>query len=56
MDHDLEALKGRLSLLEYWRRQNWISRRAGRFDYVGLCPLHEESRPSFYVNTRKDVF
>ena len=23
---------------------------------VGLCPLHEETRPSFYVNTRKDVF
>jgi DNA primase len=23
---------------------------------VGLCPLHKETRPSFYVNTRKDVF
>jgi CHC2 zinc finger len=21
-----------------------------------LCPLHQETRPSFYVNTRKDVF
>ena len=28
----------------------------GPWEYVGLCPLHEESRPSFYVNTRKDVF
>jgi DNA primase len=28
----------------------------GRAEVVGLCPLHEETRPSFYVNTRKDVF
>jgi DNA primase len=54
--HDVETLKGRLPLLEYLRRQNWAGRRAGRFEYVGLCPLHEESRPSFYVNTHKDVF
>jgi len=54
--HDVETLKGRLPLLEYLRRQNWTSRRVGRFEYVGLCPLHQESRPSFYVNTRKDVF
>jgi DNA primase len=53
---DVEALKGRLPLLEYLRRQNWTGRRAGRFEYVGLCPLHKESQPSFYVNTRKDVF
>lgn len=56
MGHDVETLKGRLPLLEYLRRQNWTGRRAGRFEYVGLCPLHKESRPSFYVNTRKDVF
>jgi DNA primase len=54
--HDVETLKGRLPLLEYLRRQNWTGRQAGRFEYVGLCPLHRESRPSFYVNTRKDVF
>src|SRR6266700_4591812 len=52
----VETLKGRLPLLEYLRQQNWTGRRAGRFEYVGLCPLHKESRPSFYVNTRKDVF
>ncbi len=28
----------------------------GRSELVGLCPLHEETKPSFYVNTRKDVF
>lgn len=56
MGHDVETLKGRLPLLEYLRQQNWSGRRAGRFEYVGLCPLHKEGRPSFYVNTRKDVF
>jgi DNA primase len=54
--HDAETLKGRLPLLEYLRQHNWAGRPAGRFEYFGLCPLHKESRPSFYVNTRKDVF
>jgi DNA primase len=53
---DVEALKRRLPLLDYLRQQNWTGRSAGRWEYVGLCPLHEETRPSFYVNTRKDVF
>ena len=53
---DVERLKRKLSLLEYLQQQNWTGKRAGRFEYVGLCPLHEETRPSFYVNTRKDVF
>ena len=56
MGEDVETLKRRLPLLDYLRRHNWASRPAGRFELVGLCPLHEETRPSFYVNTRKDVF
>jgi DNA primase len=53
---DVEALKRRLPLLDYLRQHNWTGHPAGRFEFVGLCPLHEETRPSFYVNTRKDVF
>jgi DNA primase len=54
---DLEKLKQRLPLLDYLRQQNWIGRPAGHGpEFVGLCPLHPESRPSFYVNTRKDLF
>jgi DNA primase len=53
---DVEALKRRLPLLEYLRQHNWASQPAGRSEFVGLCPLHEETRPSFYVNTRKNVF
>jgi DNA primase len=53
---DVEAFKRRLPLLDYLRQQNWTGRPAGRREYVGLCPLHEETRPSFYVNTHKNVF
>jgi DNA primase len=54
---DVEKLKQRLSLLDYLRQQNWVARHAahGR-EFVGLCPLHPETRPSFYVNTRKNLF
>jgi DNA primase len=53
---DVEALKRRLPLIEYLRQCNWKGSSVGRSEFVGLCPLHEETQPSFYVNTRKDVF
>ncbi len=56
MGKDVEALKRRLPLLDYLREQNWTGRPAGRREYVGLCPLHGETKPSFYVNTYKNVF
>ena len=56
MGEDVERLKRRTPLLEYLRQHNWAGRPAGRFEYVGLCPLHRESQPSFYVNARKNVF
>jgi hypothetical protein len=27
-----------------------------RPEFVGLCPLQPETRPSFYINTRKNLF
>ena len=57
MSEDLEQLKQRIPLLEYLQGCNWTARRVGsRQEFVGLCPLHPETRPSFYVNTRKNLF
>jgi len=57
MGEDLEQLKQRLPLLDYLRQQNWTGRPAGQGpEFVGLCPLHRETRPSFYVNARKNLF
>ena len=52
MAENLERLKKRIPLLEYLQRHNWNPCRTGtRQEFVGLCPLHQETRPSFYVNT-----
>ncbi len=56
MGEDVETLKRRMPLIEYLRQHNWTGHPASRSEFVGLCPLHEETQPSFYVNTRKDVF
>jgi DNA primase catalytic core len=57
MGEDLKKIKQSLPLLDYLQQQNWIARLAGHGpEFVGLCPLHPETRPSFYVNTRKNLF
>jgi DNA primase len=54
---DVERLKQGIPLLDYLERHNWTARRAGpRQEFVGLCPLHQDTRPSFYVNARKNLF
>ncbi len=57
MGKDLEDLKERVPLLDYLRQRQWKpSRVLGGQEFVGLCPLHGETRPSFYVNARKNLF
>jgi DNA primase len=57
MSGDLERLKQCIPLLEYLQRHHWSGRPAAACsEFVGLCPLHEETRPSFYVNPRKNLF
>jgi DNA primase len=56
---DVEQLKQRIPLLHYLQQRNWIARQFGPAsspEFVGLCPLHRETQPSFYVNTRKNLF
>jgi len=53
---EVETLKRRMPLIEYLRQHNWKGSPVGHSEFAGLCPLHEETRPSFYVNTRKNVF
>ena len=46
-----------ISLLDYLEQHGWKKMRDhGREEVAGLCPLHRETRPSFYVNRRKQVF
>jgi len=57
MHEDLEEIKQRIPLLEYLQRRHWTSCRvAAQEEFVGLCPLHPDTRPSFYVNARKNLF
>jgi DNA primase len=57
MHNDFETLKGRMPLLDFLQRHRWTGRQVGSGqEYVGLCPLHEESHPSFYVNAHKNLF
>lgn len=57
MSEDVERLKQRLPLLDYLQQHHWTARPAGTAqEFVGLCPLHRESRPSFYVNAGKNLF
>jgi DNA primase len=54
---DLEYLKHRIPLLNYLQQRHWAARPAARREeFVGLCPLHRDTRPSFYVNARKNLF
>jgi DNA primase len=56
---DLEQLKQRIPLLDYLQQRNWTARCLAlgtHAEFLGLCPLHRETRPSFYVNARKNLF
>ena len=44
-------------LSDYLRQHNWVAQPAGHGpELVGLCLLHPDTRPSFYVNGSKNLF
>jgi len=52
-----QAYRQQPTLLEYLEQYGWKRARVrGGEEVAGLCPLHRETRPSFYVNRRKNVF
>jgi DNA primase len=53
----LDELKRQIPLMGYLQAHDWSPVRPlsnGR--WMGLCPLHEDHRPSFLVDTNKDLF
>ena len=57
MGEDLERLKQCVPLLGYLQRHHWRGHRVGEGpEFAGMCPLHEDTHPSFYVNAQKNLF
>jgi len=57
MDFPHNVFPARISLLEFLEQRGWKpTRDNGREEVAGLCPLHKDGHPSFYVNRRKQVF
>ena len=53
----LDELKQQISLLDYLQAHDWQPvRRLSRGRLMGLCPLHAEHRPSFLVDSSKNLF
>ena len=57
MDLDSDLPQPRISLLDYLQQRGWkVVRDQGGDEVAGLCLLHHDHHPSFYVNRRKQVF
>jgi DNA primase len=55
--HALDELKQQIPLLKYLQALDWHQARPigfGRF--LGLCPLHDDHKPSFLVDPQKNLF
>jgi len=53
----LDELKQQISLLDYLQSQDWRpARTLSRGRLMGLCPLHEDHKPSFLVDPLKNLF
>ena len=52
-----ETLKQQIPLLDYVEGQDWQPvRRIAGGRLMGLCPLHEDRKPSFLLDPHKNLF
>ena len=53
----LEELKQQIPLMGYLQAHEWRPTRSlSRGRWMGLCPLHDDRKPSFLVDPNKDLF
>ena len=53
----LDELKQQIPLMDYLQTHDWQpSRPLSRGRWIGLCPLHGDRKPSFLVDSNKDLF
>ena len=53
----LDELKRQIPLMGYLQAQDWQpARPLSRGRWMGLCPLHEDHKPSFLVDPNQDLF
>jgi DNA primase len=53
----VDELKQQIPLMGYLQAHDWYpARPLSRGRWMGLCPLHEDHRPSFLVDPHKDLF
>ena len=53
----LDELKRQIPLLDYLEAHHWQPiRRIGRGRWMGLCPLHNDHKPSFLMDPAKNLF
>jgi DNA primase len=53
----LDELKQQIPLLDYLEAHDWRpARQLSRGRWMGLCPLHEDHKPSFLVDPHKSLF
>lgn len=56
MRDDLSGLKASIALSSLFARDGVTLRDAGNGEKIGCCPIHEDDRPSLYVNDKKGTF
>jgi DNA primase len=53
----LDELKQQIPLLDYLEAHDWLpARQLSGNRWIGLCPLHEDHKPSFLVDPGKSLF